>query len=140
MLTVTLDSEVLLELLPGPYYMDPPDGGDVPIVEQLRRMAADAKKYRELHTPEIVDFLKAVEREALFQRELWAADGDAGKDDGDWFWLLGYLAGKAIRPDASDEKRLHHIITTAAGCLNWHGARVGAYVDMRPGIAPPPTP
>jgi hypothetical protein len=28
--------------LPGPYYMDPPDGGDVPISEQVKRMAWDA--------------------------------------------------------------------------------------------------
>jgi hypothetical protein len=28
--------------LPGPYYMDPPDGGDVPISEQVKRMARDA--------------------------------------------------------------------------------------------------
>ncbi len=29
------------EALPGSHYMDPPDGGDVPISEQLRRMAAE---------------------------------------------------------------------------------------------------
>ncbi len=40
----------LTHLLPGSYYMDPPDGGSVSVVEQLRRMAADAKKYRS--TPE----------------------------------------------------------------------------------------
>lgn len=32
--------------LPGAIYMDPPDGGDVPISEQLRRMAKDAARYR----------------------------------------------------------------------------------------------
>lgn len=32
--------------LPGYYYMDPPDGGDVPLAEQLRRMAMDAARYR----------------------------------------------------------------------------------------------
>ena len=32
--------------LPGVYYMDPPDGGDVPVLEQLRRMAKDAARYR----------------------------------------------------------------------------------------------
>lgn len=36
----------LFALLPGPYYMDPPDGGDVPLIEQLRRMSEDARKYR----------------------------------------------------------------------------------------------
>jgi hypothetical protein len=30
--------------LPGPYYMDPPDGGDVPISEQVKRMARDAAR------------------------------------------------------------------------------------------------
>jgi hypothetical protein len=103
-------------------------------IEELER---DALKYRALHTPEIVDFIAAVEREALFQREKWGADGDAGKTDADWFWLLGYLGGKAIRSDATQEKRLHHIITTAAACLNWHAARVGAYTDMRPGTERP---
>lgn len=37
----------LCALLPGPYYMDPPDGGGVTVVEQLRRMAEDARKWRE---------------------------------------------------------------------------------------------
>lgn len=97
----------------------------------------DAQKYRRLHTPEVVDFLSAVENEALFQRERWSEAGDAGKTDADWFWLVGYLAGKAIRPDGTDKKRLHHIITTAAACLNWHAARVGAYTKMRPGIEGP---
>ena len=32
--------------LPGSYYMDPPDGGDVPLGEQVRRMALDARRYR----------------------------------------------------------------------------------------------
>lgn len=96
--------------------------------------ALDAAKYRALNTPEIHDFIAAVEREALHQRDLWAAHGDAGKTDADWFWLIGYLGGKAIN---KPEKQLHHIITTAAACLNWHGARVGAYTAMRPGIDPP---
>ena len=35
-------------LLPGVYYMDPPDGGQVEVLEQLRRMADDAARYRYL--------------------------------------------------------------------------------------------
>lgn len=34
--------------LPGTYYMDPPDGGDVSVPEQLRRMAKDAERYRHI--------------------------------------------------------------------------------------------
>ncbi|MGI4717249.1 MAG: hypothetical protein ACRYGO_07490 [Janthinobacterium lividum] len=33
-------------LLPGAYYMDPPDGGSVEVLEQVRRMAGDAARYR----------------------------------------------------------------------------------------------
>ena len=36
----------LIGIIPNAYYMDPPDGGDVPLLEQLRRMADDAEKYR----------------------------------------------------------------------------------------------
>lgn len=42
---LTLERDVL-STLPGHYYMDPPDGGDVPVLEQLRRMAKDAARYR----------------------------------------------------------------------------------------------
>ncbi len=40
--------QYVLSVLPSVYYMDPPDGGDVSILEQLRRMADDAAKYRAL--------------------------------------------------------------------------------------------
>lgn len=33
-------------LLPGVTYMDPPDGGSVTVLEQFRRMAQDAARYR----------------------------------------------------------------------------------------------
>lgn len=87
-----------------------------------------------LNTPHTAEFLEAVKLEAMHQRERWAAEHDAGKTDADWFWLVGYLAGKAIR---GDEKAVHHIITTAAALLNWHAAKTGADTRMRPGIAPP---
>lgn len=34
------------EALPGVYYMDPPDGGDVSLGEQVLRMGNDAQRYR----------------------------------------------------------------------------------------------
>ena len=40
--------EACVATLPGSLYMDPPDGGDVPPSEQLRRMAQDAARYRYL--------------------------------------------------------------------------------------------
>lgn len=36
----------VVALLPGVYYMDPPDGGSVDPIEQLRRMSEDAERYR----------------------------------------------------------------------------------------------
>lgn len=36
----------LCDLLPGSYYMDPPDGGNVSVLEQFRRMAEDAARWR----------------------------------------------------------------------------------------------
>lgn len=89
-----------------------------------------AAKYDAINTPEIEDFIKAIRNEALHQRERWGSEHDAGKTDADWFWLIGYLAGKALH---KPEKILHHIITTAAACLNWHAAKVGAHNGMRPG-------
>jgi hypothetical protein len=105
-----------------------------------------------INNPHTDDFLEAVRLEAAHQRERWRSDHDAGKTDADWFWLIGYLAGKALhagaqQPDAVNAsttpftpivtKQLHHIITTAAACLNWHAHRIGASTAMRPGIEPP---
>jgi hypothetical protein len=42
--------------LPGSLYMDPPDGGDVPVSEQLRRMAQDAARYRYLERKAAISF------------------------------------------------------------------------------------
>lgn len=103
-----------------------------------------------LNTPHSSEFLEAVHLEAMHQRERWAAEHDAGKTDADWFWLVGYLAGKALHSTkiADDDdyedhviekqraKAVHHIITTAAALLNWHAARTGTDTRMRPGIAP----
>jgi hypothetical protein len=92
---------------------------------------------RLINTPHTADFLRAVHLEAVHQRERWAADHDAGKSDADWFWLVGYLAGKALH---KPEKQVHHIITTAAALLNWHAAKTGTDTRMRPGISPPEHP
>lgn len=100
-----------------------------------RAMYLDAMdRVRELeakiNTPHTADFIEAVRLEAAHQRERWGAAHDAGKADSDWFWLIDYVCGKAI---SKPNKQLHHIITTAAVCLNWHMARTVGN-DMRPGI------
>jgi hypothetical protein len=101
----------------------------------IAALVQDGEAYRRINTPEIDDFLSAVRNEALHQRERWGVDQDGGKADADWFWLLGYLAGKALHD--VNGKRLHHIITSGAALLNWHAHAIGAYARMRPGIEEP---
>jgi hypothetical protein len=93
-----------------------------------------------LDAPELIDFSAAVVLEAAHQRERWDSDHDAGKTDADWFWLIGYLAGKALYNPANEMKpldaKLHRVITIAAAAANWHAALLGQ-TNMRPGIEPP---
>lgn len=92
-----------------------------------------------LNTPELHDFSRAVVLEAAHQRERWGADHDAGKEPEDWLWLLGWLAGKAVRAARAGDrdKALHHAISSAAVLANWHAAILGVDNRMRPGIQPP---
>lgn len=97
-----------------------------------------------INTPEVIDFAKAVHLEAVHQRERWGSRHDVGKSDADWFWLIGWLAGKALlNPETAHlseqerlEKRLHRVITVAAAAANWHAAMVGKSNIMRPGVDP----
>lgn len=100
---------------------------------QCAQAITDREKMREqLDSPELQDFLAGVRLEAAHQRKRWGTDQDAGKTDADWFWLVGYLAGKAMH---KPEKRLHHLITAAAALFNWHFYTLGK-TNMRPGINP----
>lgn len=92
-----------------------------------------------LNAPEIHDFARGVVLEAAHQRQRWGSAHDAGKTDADWFWLVGYLGGKALTAALAGnrEKALHHTISTAAALANWHAALLGADTSMRPGIEPP---
>lgn len=93
---------------------------------RARALAAEAL----LNTPELVDFASAVVREAAHQRNRWGEKHDAEKSDADWFWLVGYVAGKALH---KPEKRLHHIITTASVLANWHAAELARQLkDVTP--------
>lgn len=89
-----------------------------------------------LNTPEVRDFATGVVMEALHQRERWGSEHDAGKTPADWFWLVGYLAGKALHAQiaGNTNKALHHTISTAAALANWHAAITGTHTAMRPGI------
>lgn len=113
------------------------EDGEMAIIEALRKELAALRAT--LDAPEIHDFARGVQLEAAHQRKRWGSEHDAGKAPADWFWLVGYLAGKALHSVAAGqtERALHHTISTAAALCNWHAAILGK-TNMRPGIAPPP--
>lgn len=93
---------------------------------------------KKLNTPELHDFAQAVVLEAAHQRERWGVEHDVGKQPADWFWLVGYLAGKALASHigGNTDKALHHCISTSAALANWHAALKGDSNTMQPGHAP----
>jgi hypothetical protein len=113
------------------------EASPIPPAASLREQELEAEVARLnaiINSPQSDDFIRAVSTEAEHQRQRWGADGDAGKTPADWFWLVGYLAGKALHSHAAGnaEKAEHHVITTAAACANWHRAIFGK-TNMRPG-------
>lgn len=105
--------------------------------ELLKYKAEREALLAKINTPELHDFARGVVLEAVHQREKWGTEHDAGKTPQDWRNLLAYLSQKVI--DALDrgdtDKAVHHTITTAAACANWHAAISGASTVMRPGFA-----
>lgn len=90
-----------------------------------------------LNTPEIEDFDKAVPLEAGHQIQRWGAAADAGKSPEDWFWLCGYLAGKALASFKAGDmiKAKHHCVSTSAAMRNWHAHIRSGESVMRPGLS-----
>ena len=97
--------------------------------DQLRDIIVDRDEELDrlnklINSPETEDFFRGIELEAAHQRSRWPSEQDAGKTHADWFWLVGYLAGKCLHAAiAGDQhKALHHTISTAAALANWHRA------------------
>lgn len=92
-----------------------------------------------INTPQTGDWISAVRLEAAHQIERWGVEQDAGKSPSDWFWLIGYLSGKALASAVigNVDKAKHHTISTGAALLNWHRHLTGESRLMRPGIAEP---
>lgn len=104
--------------------------------DELQAAKAEAKRLRELiNKPELEQFLRATHIEAVHQVERWGTAHDRAKRPADWFWLVGYLAGKALHAIVSGDKdkARHHCISTAAALYNWHCAISGTDVRMCPG-------
>lgn len=106
-------------------------------LEVLRRRVAELEAL--INTPTIDDWIEGVRLEAAHQQDRWGSEHDAGKTDPDWFWLVGYLAGKALfaRMQGNLDKAKHHTISTGAALLNWWRHIMGEETRMRPGIEPP---
>lgn len=81
-------------------------------LEQLRAL---------VNNPQTDQFLTAVRAEVAHQVQRWGTVHDRAKEPQDWFWLVGYLAGKALRAhiDGDEAKALHHTISSAAALGNW---------------------
>jgi hypothetical protein len=116
------------------------------IADLESKLAASAERERRLqeletllNTPEIEDFDKGVPLESAHQVLRWSAEHDAGKNPEDWFWLIGYLAGKALHAAKTGDlkKAKHHCISTSAALRNWHAHLRSGESAMRPGIAVP---
>lgn len=88
----------------------------------------DAMAAHDLHglvnRPHTDNFLEATRLEAGHQIDRFGAAHDRDKSAENWFWLVGYLAGKCLHAvvTGNKAKALHHTISTAAALLNWHEA------------------
>lgn len=115
----------------GDYYVRPPDEF---VDGRFERLLID--------TPHIEHFLSAVAIEASHQRERWGEAHDRSKSAENWFWLIGFLAGKALRAAVTGDKQtaLHHTVSAAAALMQWHaaiftdqsGAGIGRDDDLEP--------
>lgn len=102
-------------------------------LDALAQVTADGGFYREvaaelrrldglINSAETEDFIEGVRLEAAHQVERWGASDRQNKDHAAWFWLVGYLGGKALRAAITGdyEKARHHTISTAAALAHWH--------------------
>ena len=107
-----------------------PESAELPmpasdLLSEAMRLRAENKWLIEiLNTPMYDPFIEAVKAEAIHQDWRYPAEHDGNKTPADWFWLLGYLQGKALRAhiDGDRRKALHHTISSAAVLAHWHKA------------------
>jgi hypothetical protein len=102
----------------------------------LRELTSETDRLNGLlNTPELESFSRGVSLEAAHQIERWGTNHDKGKEPQDWYWLLAYLSGKALRAhcDGDREKALHHTISSGAVLANWHAHIKLGVSKMQPG-------
>lgn len=111
-----------------------------PLYSDMPREALLKECYRLwelLNNPHNHDFLIGSVIEAGHQIDRWGTSHDRGKTPADWFWLVGYLAGKALHAQnmGDADKAKHHTISTAGALSNWHASIAGIDTRMRPGLS-----
>ena len=89
-----------------------------------------------VNTPMYQPFDRAVKLEAAHQVNRWGTVHDRKKEPQEWFWLVGYLAGKALRAHLSGDrvKATHHTVSSAAVLFHWH-AHIVANVENDGAVA-----
>lgn len=108
--------------------VDPPEpvhGKAISLSELVDELFVARARVTELeqtiNSPHNADWFEGVRIEAAHQMERWILY-DEKKEDTDWYWTLGYLAGKCLAAMAKGdiEKAKHHTISTGALLLNWY--------------------
>lgn len=121
------------------------------VVLHLQLTMEECSRLRALvDSPQTHDFLVAVQCEKAHQVHRWGLAHDRSKSAENWFWLVGYLAGKALRATITGdrEKALHHCVSSAAALGNWFdaiqqdksGSGQGADLDLERKVAPAEAP
>lgn len=109
---------------------------DLSVAEVDALKAENAHLRALISRPYVGAWTDAVIIEAAHQRERWGAEHDHGKGVEDWFWLVGYLAGKclAAHKAGDTEKAMHHTVSTGAALTHW-AAQIGGHENVfRPGL------
>lgn len=76
----------------------------------------------QINSPVTEEFILGTRNEIVHQVHRYGTVHDRAKEPQEWYFLLGYLAGKILRAqiDGDREKALHHTISSAAMLGNWH--------------------
>lgn len=141
----------------------PSDGGACVLLkrDEVADLIHDAwaarKLLRLIDTPELVDFARGVQMEAVHQVQRWGSADRESKDPAAWFWLLSHLATRALEhhkeaeriasecfvdpPNEAHraaiahhrEKAAHHTITAAAVLAHWHASVIGKATGVQAG-------
>jgi len=99
-------------------------------------LKADADAWRARNTTDITDFVAALQREAVRQRDARGImPGSKGAED--WLWTVASLSTAAVQSSHSTDRAeyLQLIVACAAACLNWHASAVRRPLGVTPGAA-----